>query len=728
VTADAAATAPVGQRGLALLDRLLSTLPLLLPYLLLSMVYAWEASRHGTPWIFGDELEFAQLARSVAETGELARRGEPLSGQFSLYPYVTAPAWFFEDTKAGYEAAKLIGVLGMTLAFFPAYGLARLVVARPAALLAALGSAMIPAYAYTSYLVEEPLAYPWAALSLYLAARWYLKPDWRSFAFAAGAAAIAPLFRDELVVVPAILVGVTLFLGWQHPRARALRLGRETPVYAGLAVVVAGLFVLADRAANARSEEWHTVSRVFPERLAEYGFWAAGAFTIGIGVLPVVAALAFIVPRRREPYDRGVTALRLLLALAIVGFGCYTALKAAYLSTIFADRVEERNLIYASPVVFAATAAVLQRRLLQLWALPAAALAVLYLIVSTPYQMEFHFYSDAPGLAILSRANRDYAWTPEHAQTVLLWMLAGATAILLAVGLLRARPRLATAIGGAAAVLVLAWTMTAQLAAATASNSFSRDFLRNLPAPADWVDRATGGEPTLYLGQKISDKNGLWLHEFWNRSIKQVWSLDGSAPGPGPTLTPDLTSRTGTLAGDPDYDYVLAEQSIDLVGKVVERKGGWRLYRIERPLRLATSISGIYSDGWVGADHEADIVTARYNRFATPGNRASTMLVWVSRKAWCGKNIPGKVTIRIGPLALGPEKNGVLQSVTQERRWVVNACDEQTFTLPAPPPPFHVEVAIDGTFVPNELDPSQSERRRLGAKVGFTWLPTSKAS
>jgi hypothetical protein len=724
VTIDSALTEPIGRRSFALLDRLLAVLPLLLPYFVLSLVYGWQASRHGTPWIFGDELEFTQLARSVAESGELARRGQPLTGQFSLYPYLTAPAWFLDDTKSGYEAAKLIGVLGMTLAIFPAYGLARLVVSRPAAILAALAATMIPAYVYTSLLMEESLAYPWATLCLYLAARWHVRPSWRMFAVAAAAAAIAPLFRDELVVAPAILTGVALSLAWQHPRARALRRGREPWVYAGLAVLAAGLLVLADHEANLRSKEWHTVSRVFPERLAEYGFWAAGAFTIGIGVLPVVAALAFLVPRRREERDRGVTALRVVLGLAIAGFGFYTALKAAYLSTIFADRVEERNLIYASPVFFAATAAVLERRLVQLWALPAAAAAVLYLLVSTPYQMEFHFYSDAPGLAILARANRDYAWTPDHAQTVLLWMLAGATAIVLAVAFLRGRPRVATAIGAAAAVLVLAWSMTAQLAAASASNSFSRDFLRNLPSPPDWVDRATGGQPTLYLGQKISDTNGLSLHEFWNRSIKQVWSLDGSAPGPGPTLTPNLTSRTGTLAGDPGYDFVLAERSINLVGKVIEEKGGWRLYRIERPLRLETSVSGIYSDGWVGADHEADIVTARYNRFSTPGNRASSMEVWISRKAWCGKNVPGKVTIQIGPLALGPEKNGVLQSVSEERHWVVNACDERTFVLDAPPPPFHVDVAIDGTFVPNELDPSQGERRRLGAKVSFTWLPT----
>jgi hypothetical protein len=723
VSAETAVFRPSSGRILAVLDRLLAALPLLLPYLVLTIVYGWQASRHGTPWIFGDELEFAQLSRSVAETGELARRGQPLTGQFSLYPYLTAPAWFFEDTKTGYEAAKLIGVLGMTLALFPAYALARMVVSRPAALLAALGATMIPAYSYTSILVEEPLAYPWATLCLYLAARWYVAPTRWTFAAAVAAAAVAPLFRDELVVAPLILLGVGIVLAWQHPRVRTAWQSWHPAVFVALAgvLVVAGYF--AEQEVTARSVEWQTVTRVFPERLLEYGVWAAGAFTIGIAVLPVVAALVFLVPGRREQSDRGVDALRVVLGLSILGFGGYTALKAAYVSTIFADRVSERNLIYLSPLVFAAAAAALERRLISLWALPVAALATLYLLIATPYQMEFHFYYDAPGLGILSRANRDYAWTPEHAETVLLWMLAAATAVVLAVALLRSRPRVSLAIGAAAGALVLGWTMTAEFAAATASNSFSRTFLRNLPAPVDWVDNTTGGEPTLYLGQKIADANGVWLHEFWNRSIKRVYSLDGTAPGPGPTVTPSLLNRHGELAGDPGYGFVLAENSIDLVGKILDEKGGWRLYRIDQPLRLRSSQSGIYSDGWVGSQHPADIVSAGYNRFETPGNEASTMLVTVSKKGFCGKNVPGKVLIQLGPLALGQQGNGVLQRATETRRWVVNSCEERTFTLAAPPPPFHVEVTIDGTFVPHELDPSLSERRRLGAMVAFSWIP-----
>jgi hypothetical protein len=723
VSAKTAVVEPLGGRLLLLLDRMLAVLPLGLPYLTLATVYGWQASRHGTPWIFTDELEFTQLARSVAETGELSRRGVPLHGGFSLYPYLTAPAWFFDDTKSGYEAAKLIGVLGMTLALLPAYGLARFVVSRPAAILAALGATMIPAYAYTSILVEEPLAYPWATLCLYLAARWYVTPTRPTLAAAAVAATVAPLFRNELVVVPVILSGVALVLIWQHPRVRAIRQTWHPAVYLALGGVIAVAVYLADQKEAERSVEWRTVTRVFPERLLEYGVWAAGAFTIGIAILPVLAALTFLVPGWRERRDRGVDGLRLVLGLSILGFGAYTAVKAAYLSTVFADRVEERNLIYLSPVVFAATAAALERRLIRIWVLPLAAAAVLYLLTATPYQMDVHFYSDAPGLGILSRANRDYGWTPEHAQTVLLWMLAAGTAVLLVVALLRSRPRLSLAIGATAGSLVLAWTMTAQLAAASASNSFSRTFIRNLPAPLDWVDRETGGKPTLYLGQKIADANGLWLHEFWNRSIKQVWSLDGTGPGPGPTVTPNLASRNGTLENDPGYEYVLAERSIDLLGKIVDEKGGWRLYRLAGPLRLRSTQNGIYSDGWVGSQHEADVVSASYNRFETPGHLPSTVLVTVSKKGWCGANVPGKVLIQVGPLALGQQKNGVLERATAERRWVVNSCEEKTFTIPAPVPPFHVEVTIDGTFVPHDLEPTSSERRHLGAMVGITWVP-----
>ena len=158
-------------RMLGLLDKLWRALPVLVPFLLVSVAYAWQASRQSTPWLFTDELEFTQLARSVGRHGRAGAPRRAPAGQFGLYPYLTAPAWWIDDTKSAYEAVKLIGVLAMSLAFFPAYGLARFVVSRPAALLVALATVSIPAFVYTSLIVEEPVAYFWSTLSLYLVVR-----------------------------------------------------------------------------------------------------------------------------------------------------------------------------------------------------------------------------------------------------------------------------------------------------------------------------------------------------------------------------------------------------------------------------------------------------------------------------------------------------------------------------------------------------------------------------
>jgi hypothetical protein len=457
--------------------------------------------------------------------------------------------------------------------------------------------------------------------------------------------------------------------------------------------------------------------------MIEYGLWAGGAFTIGLGVLPVVAGLAAVWRPRNEPSIRELSAFRSVLVLGIVGFGLYTAGKAAIISTTFSTLVVERNLIYLSPLLFVATAIVLEHRRVHIVAVAVSAAFVAYLLLTTPYNMDTRFYYDAPGLAILAAGNRAYGWTPEYAETILLWMLLAAVAVVAAVVLLRGR--LVAAVAIAAGVLTLGWNVTGEVSAARGSTAFADQLMAHLPQPPTWVDQATGGEPTVYIGQKISDSNGLWLLEFWNRSIKRVWSLDGSAPGPGPTLTPDLLNADGELAGDLGYRYAVAESSIELAGRILRTQGGWRLYEIDPPLRLASATRGIFPDGagWIGSDKADNRVSGGYSRFVDPESTRGTIFVTVGRKAWCGdKDIPGGVIIRAGTLKLGPERNGVVDRVTDEAGWQVRACAERTFALDVPPAPFHVEVTVEPTFSPYLLDPkTQSDRRRLGAQVSFEW-------
>jgi hypothetical protein len=720
VSTSAPTTAPRAERILEVLDRVRSALPILLPYVVLASLYAWQASQHRTPWLFGDELEFTQISRAVAETGEAARRGEPLTSQFSLYPWLTAPAWWLESTRDAYELVKLVGVLAMTAAFFPAYALARLLVSRPAAVAAGVGAVAVPALVYSSFVVEEPFAYAWSTLCLYLIVRSLVAPTRRLVVAAVAAAVVAPLLRDELMIVPLVFAASAAAWAWGSEPLRRRRAEWGVLHHVGIAAAALVGLVLLHLAYRSRSGEWAAATQ-HPDRMLEYGLWAVAALAIGVALLPFVATLALL-GVRTAPEERALRAFRTVLAFALVGYGLYTAVKATYISIEFALRVEERNLIYILPLVAVATAVVVERRRLALWSLAAGTALTAYVLVNTPYQMDFRFYFDAPGLAILAWWNREHGWTPDHAETMLLWILAASTALLLAVRFLPLR-RFATGIGATGAALCVAWAVNGQIAAAAGAEASADSFLRNLPQPVDWLDRATGGEPVLYLGQKIADPNGVNLLEFWNRSLKKVYSLDGTAPGPGPTVTPNLTNRRGELEGDPGYHWVVADVGISLVGEVAETKGGWRLYRTDGRLRLEEAVRGVYSDGWIGSSQPEGVVRANYSRFSTPGDRAGTITVTLSRKAFCGPKAPGRVEIRVGTLALGPEVNGVVGRETATRTWTIDSCAERPFPIPAPKPPFHVEVTVAPPFVPQQLDPANPETRWLGAKVAFEWSP-----
>src|SRR6058998_1260293 len=79
--------------------------------------------------------------------------------------------------------------------------------------------------------------------------------------------------------------------------------------------------------------------------------------------------------------------------------------------------------------------------------------------------------------------------------------------------------------------------------------------------------------------------------------------MDGTAPGPAPTVTPDVVSTDGRLRpGDDQVQYMVADHGITPVGRVVSAKDRWplrwKLYRVTSPLRLRQSLEGVYGDDW----------------------------------------------------------------------------------------------------------------------------------
>jgi hypothetical protein len=710
------------------LDRVVAAVPLLSIFLWLCMLYAWQVRNHASPWLFSDELELSQLSRAIAATGHAARRGEPHSFD-TLYAYVLAPAWRLGSVGDAYALVKYIGVFTMTAVVFPTYFLARTIASKPAALFAATAAGSIPALAYAPMIVSEPLAYPYAALCFCLIARALARRSGGWIVGAVIASLVAPLVRGQLAIVPVVFLLAACGMAWTSDRGRRWRSSWTTWDWVGAVVLAVSALVLFSALAGWRSHTWAISSGHYRGRMIDYGLWAAGALTVGLGVLPVVVGLAALFRPRGEPRTPELRAFTAVVLAAVVSFGLYTANKAAFLSTVFATRVEERNLIYLAPLLLVAMALWIDHPRVRLVPLACIVGFVAYLIVAlkhgADYGIHVHFYSDAPGLAIVEMANRNLAFTADIAMWVLLGILAIVVVLALLPRALGRRRRAGVAVAAVGCGLVLAWALTGEISFSNGSNSFSGTLLRNFPQARaggpSWLDEADHGRPALYLGQKIQDPTGIWLTEFWNRSLKHVWSLDGTAPGPGPVLTPDLAAVDGRLYPDPKVEYVVADPGVDVAGTVVGRYGRWTVYRTRGPLRLAHGETGLFSDGWTGCSGEpCPVATAAYSRYTTPGGRPGYAVVAVSRAAANGAPIkPGKVVIRLGYLVKGSDRQPGLGRVTAVRRWTVRAGARKRFVIPTPRPPFRVEVSVAPTFSP--ADYGESDRRSLGAQVGFSF-------
>jgi hypothetical protein len=717
-----AAPARAEPRGRTLADRFLGAVPLLSVFFWVCVLYTWEAWRHGTPWLFGDELQMTQLSRAIAETGSAARRGQAYSPD-TLYPWYTAAGWLIHNVRQAYSTVKYMDVLAMTSTLFWTYGLARFVVGRRAALFAAAGSVLVPSLAFSSMIVPENVAYPYSALCFFLIAGAFIRKTRWWITGATIAALFAPLVRRELLAVPAAFALAGLFILWHSPEIVRWRGRWQRPDWLGFVALVVGAAILLSAVMGNHSHEWLIATGFYKHRMFTYGLWAAGAVTIEVGVFPVVAGLASLWRAPGEACRREVRVFRSVLLAGLVAFLWYTAVKASYLSTVFGTYVVERNLIYVIPLLLVGTAIWLERRSANPIAVGLAGFAALYLALTTPYGLLIgsHFYSQAPGAALIEWLNRtSVGLTPNGAKVLLVLLVLASTAILLVP---RYVPRIALPVALAIGAFVLAWGGGGALTAASASNSSSRQFLANINGDPTWLDEHTHGAPALYLGQQILDPNSENLLEFWNRSLKAVWSLDGTAPGPGPTLTPDVHGIHGLLFPDPHYPYVVAEPGIDVVGSVVSTHlhsagGGlepWRLYRVQEPLRLRSAVTGLFPDGWSGSNDTA------YTRYSTTGGHAGTMRVLVSWREWAGPNT-AKVTVLMGRLVIGPDKQPALGKVTAVRHWTLRAKKSKSFTLAAPGPQFRVEVHVSPKFMPAQLSSASTDRRELGAQVSYTFI------
>jgi hypothetical protein len=699
--------------GRTLLDRLVAAYPLVLAYIVLLILYAWQTTRHSTPWNFTDELKWALLSRSIAHTGH-AMLLEAAAPYGSVYSYFLAPAWWAGASLPGYTAAKYLNAFAMTASLFPAYLFGRMFLPRPAAWFAAIGTAAIPALAYTGLLIPESLAYLWSTIAILLLARALLRPTWLSIALAAAAAAAGPLVRSQLAILMlTVAIAGALAVFWSA-RGRELRLGWSRGERLRAFVLFVGLVIFVDVLIAQHSYQWF-IGTHFWHRAFTYGLWALGAFTIGVGVLPVLFALAWALSARVA--DRVDRTLLAIFVGAVVSFALYAAVKASYESTVFSIRIWERNVIYLGPVVFVAAARWVVAGRRRLVPLLVAACATGYLLATTPYHAYEHFYSDAPGLSILQWLNRTWSLTIPDLQRVLFGILAFGVLLALAATFQERLPRrLVQAAGGVVvavtAIAVLAWNLTGEIAAANASNSFSKTIVA-LPTPPDWIDRATGRERTLFVGQQLSNSNAFWSIQFWNQSIQDVWTVDGSYPGLGQTWTPNFGGADGEVIGPRISDrWGVAPENITLAGRSQEVAGGLRLYRLAQPIRITSFSQGVSPDGWMSTE-------SSYLHFGKPDARPGTAFVSMSRAAACGDIAPSILTIRVSRLNIDLNTQPTAGRRLAVKRVLVrsNPCQKSKTVRFRVRPPFRIDVTATGLFRP-------ADGRQLSVQVGYAFKPS----
>jgi len=250
-----------------------------------------------------------------------------------------------------------------------------------------------------------------------------------------------------------------------------------------------------------------------------------------------------------------------------------------------------------------------------------------------------------------------------------------------------------------------------------------RDYAANLEAGTSgsdrsWIDRSVpDGEPVDFLyggsGDLSVEASTLWQAEFWNVRLDDVYNLGVAQPAGIVEVAGPVNRVTGRLAvsqsgARPDR-YVVAAERIGVAGSVVARHGLLALYRVEPPARVGRTVEGIYGDGWTGAE-------AALNQYATPGGRPARLRVRLSRAVWSGPDVPGSVTLRLGPLT---ERDGraTIGETVETRTWVAHRRRSTAFILATPRPPFRVEITVSPTFSPSRF--GGPDTRELGVQAFF---------
>jgi hypothetical protein len=607
----AAPTGGTARRSVAVaLARLGARTRLAVIVLVATVLWGAVASLSASPWIFADELIYAELARSLADGSAPAIRGVAGNGYGVVYPLLLAPLWALApDVATAYALAHWVGAAIMALAAIPAYLLARRFVGERSALIVSALTVAVPSMAYTATILTEVALYPAFLLAVWLIARALERPTASAQLIALAAIALAAATKVvALALLGAYLAAIALLalLARAHDGERLRRTLRPYRATAlalavGLAllvvvVVARGISPLAPFGAYSEA-----VRSVDPLALPVGVVRHLGVLALYMAVVPLAATAVVVVLGLRSGAARADRALAALVATVV---GCVlgaVAVFSSFASTVdyqatgtpSATPLTERNVFMLVPLLLVGLAAWAERgmplpRRLSL----AVAAACTALVVVYPWRL----LPDSVNPQNLVPT----AWTLATDVPWVLSLLAGAVAAAAAAFWLRLpaarRPRVWVVPG-----VWFAFTGLLAVTLFTGASGVAADTGRG--APADWIDRAVGGgeatvavvwaePPTAEYASPREAQRVVWVSEFFNRSVGPVYSLGARLPFGLPDIPVRLSAsgalveRDGGRAVVARYALGHCELALDAPVVAVDRGASAVLYRTDGPVRL----------------------------------------------------------------------------------------------------------------------------------------------
>jgi len=542
---------------------------------------------HATPLYFPDEYIYGTLARSLAETGKLAIRGQPAHFPALLEPLLASPFWLFHDPMLAYRLTLGLNALAMSLAAIPVYLLARrLGLGAGLALAAGALAVASPDLLFASFLLADPIAYPLVLTALYLAVRALEKPTWKlqvAFVAVAGLAAFA---RIQYAVLPFAFIAAALLV--ERGRVR-----RYWPTFALLLVPVVGVVALGpSRVLGYYTQVPHANVPVLAALK-----WAAIdtmmlAYSAGWILIPgalVGLALALVRPRTRIELAFGAMALFLAGGIFV---------EAAVYAARGATRYQERYLFALLPLVALAFGLYVKRGWPHRLAVAVVSLAMLLLSVRVPLSgfTAADNKQDSPFLFAVFRLE---ALLSVGTGTLIVAIAAGILSVL-AVALVGRKHAAAIVLSLAGLACVLASLGSFVFDRANAANVRASD----LPRDLTWIDRS--GLKDVSLVQTMGAPRGRATDQlFWNRSVTRVTLLPGAEATDAFGATPITVTGDGRMVAgrDPITGPILFESfaaRAEFTGaQFVGRGVSLELYKPVGTPRLSLLVAGLYTDGWL---------------------------------------------------------------------------------------------------------------------------------